>query len=160
MMGTTRRTWCSRGSTSTSMWGARPRRLYKTVLRTWWRTGWTLHRQAFLQRPAFSRRLCQRTIHRPALLQRPAFIRRLCQRTLHRPAFLQRPAFIPRRFIVPFATKCWEAQHTGRTTGLASGTAKRYWQLPKDTKNAIPGWKALRALIPPETEKLSDPNGL
>ena len=32
--------------------------------------------------------------------------------------------------------------------------------LPKDTKNAIPGWKALRALIPPEMEKLSDPNGL
>ena len=82
-MGTTRtigRTVCSRGSTSRSMWGARPRRLYKTVLRTWWRTGWTLHRQAFLQRPAFSRRLCQRTLHRPAFLQRPAFIRRLCQR--------------------------------------------------------------------------------
>ena len=32
--------------------------------------------------------------------------------------------------------------------------------LLKDMKNAIPGWKALRALIPPETEKLSDPNSL
>jgi hypothetical protein len=52
--------------------------------------------------------------HGPAFLQGPAFIRRLCQR---------------KGFIVPFATKCWEAQHNGKATGSARSTPKTYWQL-------------------------------